>query len=184
MVKPHKAVDGVRDSRTQDERYGDAFTDYVRWKTTSRNLPGQAGEATHILVTMSYDDLIRDIGEAHLDLVGPISATDARILALRHPSPTRCTRHRRRTAGHRPIQTHRVPHPEIRIHPPRRWLRVPRVVTCPYPAAPHTTSSSGATTAKPKWKVRIAQDGLPEFTTPAYLDPTRTPRRNTMHLRV
>ncbi|WET77491.1 DUF222 domain-containing protein [Amycolatopsis sp. QT-25] len=30
---------------------------------------------------MSYDDLIRDIGEACLDLVGPISATDARILA-------------------------------------------------------------------------------------------------------
>ncbi|WET78754.1 DUF222 domain-containing protein [Amycolatopsis sp. QT-25] len=81
MAKPHKAVDGVRDSRTQDERYGDAFTDYVRLKTTSRNLPGQADEATHILVTMSYDDLIRDLGEACLDLVGPISATDARILA-------------------------------------------------------------------------------------------------------
>ncbi|WP_229908214.1 DUF222 domain-containing protein, partial [Amycolatopsis oliviviridis] len=49
MAKPHKAIDGVRDPRTQDERYGDAFTDYVRLKTTSRNLPGQAGEATHIL---------------------------------------------------------------------------------------------------------------------------------------
>ncbi|MEU3768227.1 DUF222 domain-containing protein [Amycolatopsis keratiniphila] len=54
MAKPHKAIDGIRDARTQDERYGDAFTDYVRLKTTSRNLPGQAGEATHILVTMSY----------------------------------------------------------------------------------------------------------------------------------
>ncbi len=36
---------------------------------------------------------------------------------------------------------------------------------------------------KSEWKVRIAQDGLPEFTAPAYLDPTATPRRNTMHLR-
>ncbi|WET83284.1 DUF222 domain-containing protein [Amycolatopsis sp. QT-25] len=54
MAKPHKATDGVRDSRTQDERYGDAFTDYVRLKTTSRDLPGQAGEATHILVTTSW----------------------------------------------------------------------------------------------------------------------------------
>ncbi|MFC3456119.1 DUF222 domain-containing protein, partial [Amycolatopsis speibonae] len=81
MAKPYKAINGVRDSRTQDERYGDAFTDYVRLKTTSRNLPGQAGEATHILITMSYEDLINDLGEAHLDLVGPISATDARILA-------------------------------------------------------------------------------------------------------
>ncbi|MFC3448644.1 HNH endonuclease, partial [Amycolatopsis speibonae] len=34
-----------------------------------------------------------------------------------------------------------------------------------------------------EWKVRIAQDGLPEFTAPAYLDPTGEPRRNTMHLR-
>ncbi len=79
LAKPHKTIDGVRDDRNQDERYGDAFADYVRLKTSSRNLPGQAGEATHILITMSYNDLIRDIGEAHLDLVGPISATDARI---------------------------------------------------------------------------------------------------------
>uniref|UniRef100_UPI001377E8EA HNH endonuclease signature motif containing protein n=1 Tax=Amycolatopsis orientalis TaxID=31958 RepID=UPI001377E8EA len=35
-----------------------------------------------------------------------------------------------------------------------------------------------------EWKVQIAQDGLPEFTPPAYLDPTGEPRRNTVHLRV
>ncbi|WET77490.1 HNH endonuclease signature motif containing protein [Amycolatopsis sp. QT-25] len=35
-----------------------------------------------------------------------------------------------------------------------------------------------------EWKARITQDGLPEFTAPAYLDPTTTPRRNTMHLRI
>ncbi len=81
LAKPRKAVDGVRDSRTQAERHGDAFSDYVRLKTASPELPGQAGESTQILITMSYDDLVNDLGQAHLDLVGPINATDARILA-------------------------------------------------------------------------------------------------------
>ncbi|SFH56942.1 hypothetical protein SAMN04489731_10544 [Amycolatopsis regifaucium] len=72
MAEPRKVIDGVRDFRTQDERYGDAFTDYVRLKTTNRNLPGQAGEVTHILATMSYEDLISDLDETQLDLVGPL----------------------------------------------------------------------------------------------------------------
>ncbi len=81
LAKPHKAVDGVRDSRSQGERYGDAFADYVRLKTASPDLPGQAGESTQILVTMDYDDLMNEVGDGVLDLVGPISATDVRILA-------------------------------------------------------------------------------------------------------
>ena len=34
-----------------------------------------------------------------------------------------------------------------------------------------------------RWSVRIAADGHPEFIPPAYLDPTRTPRRNIYHRR-
>ncbi|WP_410665230.1 DUF222 domain-containing protein [Amycolatopsis sp. lyj-84] len=89
MAKPHKATDGVRDSRTQDERYGDAFTDYVRLKTTSRNLPGQAGEATHILITMSYEDLTNDLGEAHLDLVANPWISAGRNAPCHWPRSTR-----------------------------------------------------------------------------------------------
>ncbi|MFC4080831.1 hypothetical protein ACFO3B_12035, partial [Amycolatopsis samaneae] len=32
-----------------------------------------------------------------------------------------------------------------------------------------------------EWEVRIATDGLPEFLPPTWLDPGRTPRRNTIH---
>ncbi|WP_378324010.1 hypothetical protein [Amycolatopsis sp. NPDC058986] len=35
---------------------------------------------------------------------------------------------------------------------------------------------------KADWTVRIAEDGLPEFIPPDYVDPLRTPRRNILHL--
>jgi hypothetical protein len=35
-----------------------------------------------------------------------------------------------------------------------------------------------------EWRVRIAGDGYPWFTPPAWLDPTRTPRRNIYHRRL
>ncbi|GAB3711246.1 HNH endonuclease signature motif containing protein [Amycolatopsis oliviviridis] len=201
MAKPHKAIDGVRDSRTQDERYGDAFTDYVRLKTTSRNLPGQAGEATHILVTMSYEDLINDLGEAHLDLVGPISATDARILAC----DARVRPGVLGTAGE-PLDIGRS---KRTVSLAQKYALTIRDGGCAFPGCdmpvPRCTAHHivfwrhhGETKIDnlvllctkhhrlihhSEWKVQIAQDGLPEFIAPAYLDPTGEPRRNTMHLR-
>ncbi|WP_410659012.1 DUF222 domain-containing protein [Amycolatopsis sp. lyj-112] len=201
MAKPHKAIDGVRDSRGQDERYGDAFADYVRLKTTSRNLPGQAGEATHILVTMSYEDLISDLGTAHLDLVGPISATDARVLACdarvrpgvlgAAGEPLDIGRSKRTVSlAQKYALTIRdggcafpgcdMPVPRCTAHHIVFWqhhgeTRIDNLVllcTKHHRLIHHS-----------EWKVRIAQDGLPEFTAPTYLDPTRTPKRNTMHLR-
>ncbi|WP_410657278.1 DUF222 domain-containing protein [Amycolatopsis sp. lyj-112] len=201
LAKPHKAIDGVRDSRGQDERYGDAFTDYVRLKTTSRNLPGQAGEATHILVTMSYEDLISDLGAAHLDLVGPISATDARILAC----DARVRPGVLGTAGE-PLDIGRS---KRTVSLAQKYALTIRDGGCSFPGCdmpvPRCTAHHivfwrhhGETRIDnlvllcarhhrlihhSEWKVRIARDGLPEFVAPAYLDSTGTPRRNTMHLR-
>ncbi len=201
MAKPHKAIDGVRDSRTQDERYGDAFTDYVRLKTTSRNLPGQAGEATHILVTMSYEDLISDLGEAHLDLVGPISATDARILA--------CDARVRPGVLGTASEPLDIGRSKRTVSLAQKYALTIRDGGCAFPGCdmpvPRCTAHHivfwrhhGETKIDnlvllctkhhrlihhSQWKVQIAQDGLPEFTAPAYLDPTGEPRRNTMHLR-
>jgi len=31
------------------------------------------------------------------------------------------------------------------------------------------------------WDIRFADDGIPEFLPPPWIDPTRTPRRNMMH---
>ncbi len=202
LAKPHKTVDGVRDSRGQGERYGDAFADYVRLKTASPDLPGQTGEPTQILVTMAYEDLMNEVGDGLLDLVGPISATDVRILAC--------------DARIRPVVLSGAGQPldvgrssRSATTPQKHALKI-RDGGCAFPGcdmpvqrctAHHIVfwRHRGETKIdnlvllcarhhrlihKSEWKVQIAQDGLPEFTAPAYLDPAGTPRRNTMHLQV
>ncbi|MEU3628257.1 HNH endonuclease [Amycolatopsis coloradensis] len=202
LAKPHKAIDGVRDSRSQGERYGDAFADYVRLKTASPDLPGQAGESTQILVTMAYEDLMNEVGDGLLDLVGPISATDVRILAC--------------DARIRPVVLSGAGQPldvgrssRSATTPQKHALKI-RDGGCTFPGcdmpvqrctAHHLVfwRHRGETKIdnlvllctkhhrlihKSEWKVQLAQDGLPEFIAPAYLDPTGEPRRNTMHLRV
>ncbi|WP_181774573.1 HNH endonuclease signature motif containing protein [Amycolatopsis pittospori] len=202
LAKPHKAVDGVRDPRTQGERYGDAFSDYVRMKTASPDIPSQAGESTQILVTMAYDDLMNEVGDGLLDLVGPISATDVRILAC--------------DARIRPVVLSGAGQPldvgrssRSTTTPQKHALKI-RDGGCAFPGcdmpvqrctAHHIVfwRHRGETKIdnlvllctkhhrlihKSEWKVQLAQDGLPEFIAPTYLDPTGTPRRNTMHLRV
>jgi hypothetical protein len=202
LAKPHKAEDGERDPRTQAERYGDAFGDYVRLKTASPDLPGQAGESTHILITMSYEDLMRDLSEAQLELVGPLNATDARMLAC--------------DCRIRPVVLGKAGEPldvgrsARTVTIPQKYALTARDGGCAWPgcdmpvfrcSAHHIVfwRHHGETKIdnlvllctrhhklihSSQWKVRIAQDGLPEFTAPAYLDPTGTPRRNTMHLRI
>lgn len=32
-----------------------------------------------------------------------------------------------------------------------------------------------------RWDIRFAADGIPEYLPPTWIDPARTPRRNTMH---
>lgn len=202
LAKPRKAEDGVRDPRTQAERYGDAFGDYVRMKTASPDLPSQAGESTHILITMSYEDLMRDLGEAQLELAGPLNATDARMLAC--------------DCRIRPVVLGKAGEPldvgrsARTVSIPQKYALTARDKGCAWPGcdmpvfrctAHHIVEwrHHGETKIdnlvllcgrhhrmihSSEWKVRIAQDGLPEFTPPAYLDPTQTPRRNSMHLRI
>ncbi|HEY2089211.1 MAG TPA: DUF222 domain-containing protein [Mycobacterium sp.] len=78
--KPANDVEG-RDQRSQWERYGDAFSEFVRIGMGNPDLPTLAGDTTHIVVTLSYDQLMSGLGTACLDLVGDISATQARMLA-------------------------------------------------------------------------------------------------------
>jgi hypothetical protein len=95
------------DLRSPQERYGDAFSDAVDMALNSPDLPMQAGERTHVLVTVSLETLRNAIGDesptaahpgkttkaahpdhahetsstARLGDTGEISAADARLLA-------------------------------------------------------------------------------------------------------
>jgi hypothetical protein len=200
LAKPRPTTeDEGRDQRSQWERLGDAFADFVRIGATSPALPTQAGDATHIVVTLSYDDLRAGLGRACLDLVGDISAAEARILACdakiipvvlgSHGEPLDVGRAQRLAT---PAQRRAL---AIRD----RGCAFPGCDAPPQRCTPHHIvfwAHHGETKVDnlvllcsvhhrlihlSGWTVHIATDGHPEFFPPTYLDPTRAPRRNTVH---
>jgi Domain of unknown function (DUF222) len=202
MAKPKPATAEGRDQRTQWERYGDAFGDFVRIGMGNPNLPTQAGDTTHIVVTISYDDLRSGLGTACLDLVGDISATDARLLACEakiipvvlgsHGEPLDIGRAQRNaSAALRRVLCIRdggCAFPGCDAPPQRCTAH--HIVFWAHHGETKLSNLVFLCHAHHKlmhysgWTVRIARDHLPEFIPPAELDPTRTPRRNTMHHRV
>jgi hypothetical protein len=71
------------DPRTAGQRRADALTELCRLALDSGTLPQVNGEKPHLLVTVSYESLVGQLGAepAHLAWTGPISAADARLLA-------------------------------------------------------------------------------------------------------
>jgi Domain of unknown function (DUF222) len=71
------------DPRTAGQRRADALTELCRRSLDSGSLPQANGEKPHLLVTVSYETLVGqcDGKPANLGWVGPLSATDARLLA-------------------------------------------------------------------------------------------------------
>ncbi|MFD9894156.1 DUF222 domain-containing protein [Amycolatopsis sp. NPDC059027] len=202
LAKPRPATEEEgRDTRTQWERRGCAFSELVRMWSEHPDLPTQAGEATHIVVTVGLKELRTGMGQATLDLLGEITAAEARRLACdakiipmvlgSHGEPLDVGR------------AQRLATPAIR----RALIR--RDGGCAFPGcnapayrctAHHVVfwAHHGETKVDnlvllcsvhhkvihhSEWEVRIASDGLPEFVPPTWLDATRTPRRNTIHLR-
>jgi hypothetical protein len=60
--------------RSPQERYGDAFSDAINLALNSPDLPLQAGERAHVMVTVSLEDLKTGVGTAVLGDLGSISA--------------------------------------------------------------------------------------------------------------
>jgi len=71
------------DPRTAGQRRADALTEICRTALDSATLPQVNGEKPHLLVTVSYESLLGQLGAhpAHLTWTGPISGADARMLA-------------------------------------------------------------------------------------------------------
>lgn len=71
------------DPRTPGQRRADALTELCRRALDSGTLGVVNGEKPHVLVTVSYETLMRQQGAepAHLAWTGPIAATEARLLA-------------------------------------------------------------------------------------------------------
>jgi hypothetical protein len=71
------------DPRTAGQRRADALTEICRRSLDTGTAPEVNGEKPHLLVTLSYESLIGQLGAepAALDWVGPIGAAQARMLA-------------------------------------------------------------------------------------------------------
>jgi hypothetical protein len=202
LAKPRAATAEGRDQRTQWQRYGDAFGEFVRIGMANPEHPTQAGDSTHVVVTLSYDQLLTGLGKACLDLAGDISATEARRLACdakiipvvlgSHGEPLDVGRAQRlATPAQRRALSLRdggcvlpgcdAPPQRCTAHHIVLWAHhgETKISNLVFLCGTHHTLIHHS-----DWSVRIARDGLPEFLPPATLDPSRTPRRNTLHLRI
>ncbi|WP_370947588.1 DUF222 domain-containing protein [Amycolatopsis sp. cg5] len=202
LAKPRPATEEEgRDARSQWQRWGDAFTEFVQMGILNPEIPTQAGDSVHVVVTISLDELRSGIGQGRLDLVGDISAAETRRMACDcKVIPV--------TLGSdgQPLDVGR----EQRLATPaqRRALAI-RDRGCAFPGCDAPTQQCTAhhiifwahhgetkidnlvllcsrhhrLIHHSEWDVRIATDDHPEFIPPAFIDPARAPRRNTMHAR-
>jgi len=198
LSAPMPAADGARDMRTPAQRRADALIELARRALTGDQLPDHGGQRPQVVVTVPLRTLTDQLGHATLDDGGILSATAARILARLPPHPRR-PRCRRTGPRPRPSPTpvHRIAAPGAQPAGPR--LRVPG---CDRPAAwchgHHIIAwADGGNTSlanavllcghhhavvhRDNWTIRLADDGIPEFTPPPWIDPTATPRRNPRH---
>jgi hypothetical protein len=195
FAAPKPAVDGVPDLRDADRRYADAFIDICTLAGADPAAPSHRGEPPHINVTISYEALRKELGQApgRLDHGAPLSAEAARMLAcdakiipivlgsqsepldigrasrIWPPSIARAITAR---DGGCVMPGCDRPPSWARIHHLRFWAE-----------GGETKVGNGALVCEPHhsrvhkdgWIIQI-RDGLPWVIPPAWIDATRTPR--------
>jgi plasmid stabilization system protein ParE len=199
LSKPHPATDEGRDTRSTGERQGDGFAEMVRLAMTSEELPLHGGDRTHIVVTLDYESLRSGIGKACLDVVGEITAAEARILACDCTIIPMALGSDSQPLDVGRIQRFVTPGQRRALHVRDRGCAFPGCHRKPRHCDAHhiiewidggPTDLCNLTFLCGRhhrllhlsgWEVRMATDGKPEFIPPDYLDPLRRPRRNTMH---
>jgi hypothetical protein len=193
---------GGGNDRSPGQRRADALTDICRLALAAGDLPDHGGDRPQLVVTVPFDPLTQALGTGWLDTATALSpaavrrlACDAKILPavlggggqvldvgrerrlftgpLRRALVLRdrgcafpgCDRPPRWADGHH--VKHWADGGETALHN--------AVLVCGHH---HRVIHAG------EWAVHIAGGGRPEFTPPAWLDDTRTPRRNTFHRRL
>ncbi|MGQ0775236.1 MAG: DUF222 domain-containing protein [Pseudonocardiales bacterium] len=189
-------IDGVPDERSPARRDADALVEAMTSLLDEGDLPTRGGQRPHLVITLTLSDLIHGLGRISLDAGGSLCATEARRLAcdagvipmvldgdsmpldvgreqrlvtfaLRAALAQRdrgcsfpgCGRAPRYCHGHHLV--HWVDGGETKLSN-----------TCLLCEYHHNIVH------RQGWHIRLDGRGLPEFTPPRVIDPTRTPLHN------
>ncbi|MET8527496.1 DUF222 domain-containing protein [Micromonospora sp. NPDC005172] len=200
-IDPLSAPSGPDDQRFPGQRRHDALADLCRLTLRTGDLPEHGGDPAQIVITTSYDALARGLSAGTLDAGFTVTpqtvrrlACDAAILpaVLGGTSQTLDVgRQRRLITG--PLRRALVLRDRGCAFPgcdrPPRW--------CDAHHIRHWTDGGPTSLANAvllcahhhrhvhhsEWTVHLGNDGHPEFTPPAWLDPDQIPRRNHYHRR-
>lgn len=201
LAKPHPADNGVQDLRTIGERHGDALAELVKLAANTEGMPTEGGAKPHIALTVPLDVLKTGLGEAMLDGAGYLSAAEARHLA--------CDANIIPMVLGSKSEPLDVAVPSYTVPNRMRRALVQRDRGCAFPDCERTPTTCDSHHIKPwhdggktllpnlvllcgrhhrllhhsDWEVAIVGE-YPEFIPPAYIDPERKPRRNTIHQRL
>ncbi|ACV77026.1 HNH endonuclease signature motif containing protein [Nakamurella multipartita] len=197
-ARPRPETDGVKDQRSAGTRLAHALGTVLDGYLAIGDGPTQTGERPHVTMTIQYDALTEQLGQATLDAtgvtVGPAQARrllcDCDVIPAVLGSPSEPLDIGRATriwpAGIRRAITLRD---KACVFPgcdrPARWSDLHHIqfwvdggptsvangaVLCGFH---HTLIHQG------DWTVRMAKDGHPEVIPPTWIDPDQCPRRNT-----
>ncbi|MEU8422229.1 DUF222 domain-containing protein [Micromonospora sp. NPDC048835] len=200
-IDPLTAPSGADDLRSPGQRRHDALADVCRLSLRTAELPEHGGDPAQIVVTTTYDALAAKLGAGSLDTGLQLTpqvvrrlACDATLLPAVLGGAGQVLdvgRQRRLITGS--LRRALVLRDQGCAFPgcdrPPRWCDAHHVE---HWADGGQTSLTNAVLLcghhhrhlhHSGWTVRLASDGHPEFTAPAWLDPEQVPRRNHYHRR-
>ena len=203
VTRRHRSRTGrAADDRTPGQRRADALVDICRLALAGGRLPDNGGDRPQVVLTVPYDPLTRTLGTGTLDTGDRLDpettlrlACDAKILpAVIDPTGQPLTLGRERRLFTGPLRRALVLRDGGCAFPgcdrPPRWCDGhhirhwtdggPTALTNAVLLCGHHHRLIHSNTG---WTVHMTRDGHPAFRPPAWLDPTRVPRRNPYHRR-
>lgn len=202
FTAPRTGDDEPADRRTPGQRRADALVQVCQRALADPDRPAVGGDRPQVVITVDFDKLREQVGVGVLPDGTPVTVATIRRLACEAEVipmvlgtdgvPLDVGRTARTVTGHLRkaviARDHGCAFPGCdrpatwcQVHHIRHWADggptalSNAVLVCPHH---HKLVERGT------WQVRLnTRDGHPEFIPPAWIDPTRTPRRNQLHRR-
>ena len=198
LARPRPNSATVPDLRSVTRRQGEALVEALELAADTGDLPSEAGEKPHLMVTVPLQVLRDGIGQAVLDGVGPLDpgsarriACDARVIpvvlsARSEPLDVGRASYTIPTAIRRALifrdrgcafPNCDRPHQRCHAHHRRHWAN----------GGPTNLDNTVLLCSRHHRLVHhsgwdcVMRNGRPEFRPPGFVDATRTPRHNRLH---